>query len=76
MMEIRTRSSMDQIIRRLEAIYRAARSAPYCDDDVRRNEDARVAEAIAGCLRRLRAIAAQSTDARPCVTDVTRRRLH
>jgi hypothetical protein len=61
---------MEQIIRHLEAIYRALRAAPDYD------EDTRVAEAVAGCLRRLHAIAAQSSDERPRLIDVTQRRLH
>ena len=76
MREIGTRSSMEQIIRRLEAIYRTVRAAPHCDDDVRCNQDARVAEAVAGCLRRLHAIAGQASGQRPYLDDVTRRRLH
>ena len=48
---------MDQIIRRLETIHRALRNAPEslgCDP--------RVAEAVAGCLRELHAIAAQGAE--------------
>jgi hypothetical protein len=70
MMEIRTQSAMEQIIRRLEAIHRALRAAPDCD------EDARVAEAVAGCLRRLHAIAAQDAAERPRLVDGAPRRLH
>jgi chemotaxis regulatin CheY-phosphate phosphatase CheZ len=55
---------MDQIIRRLETIHRALRNAPEslgCDP--------RVAEAVAGCLRELHAIAAQT------IREDSRRRL-
>ncbi len=48
---------MDQIIRRLETIHRALRNAPEglgCDP--------RIAEAVAGCLRELHAIAAQAAE--------------
>jgi hypothetical protein len=69
MTDIGTQNSIEQIVRRLEAIYRALRAAPYREDEVRLSEDTRVAEAVAGCLRRLRAIAAQRSDALP-------RRLH
>jgi hypothetical protein len=61
---------MEQIIRRLEAIHRAVRAAPDCA------EDARVAEAVVGCLRRLHAIAAQGATEPPRLVDVTPRRLH
>ena len=46
---------MDQIIRRLETIHRALRNVPEG-----RGCDPRVAEAVAGCLRELHAIAAQA----------------
>jgi hypothetical protein len=46
------------------------RAAPDYDDDPR------VAEAVAGCLRRLHAIAAQSADERPRLINVTQQRLH
>jgi hypothetical protein len=55
MTEIRTQASMEHIIRRLEAIHRALRTAPASFGG-----DARVTEAVAGCLRQLHAIAAQS----------------
>jgi hypothetical protein len=70
MIAIRTQNSIEQIIRRLEAIYRALAAAP--DDD----EDARVAEAVAGCLRRLHAIAAQGADRRLHLVEIDPRSLH
>ncbi len=55
MTEIRVQASMEHIIRRLEAIHRALRTAPAgCGGN------SRVTEAVAGCLRQLHAIAAQS----------------
>ena len=48
---------MEHIIRRLEAIHRALRTAP-----ARLEGDSRVTEAVARCLRQLHAIAAQSAD--------------
>jgi hypothetical protein len=52
MTEIRTQASMEHIIRRLEAIHRALRTAPA---DLA--GDSRVTEAVACCLRQLHAIA-------------------
>ncbi len=46
---------MDHIIRRLETIHRALRAAPEGF-----GRDPRIAEAVAGCLRELHAIAAQA----------------
>ena len=57
MTEIRMQASMEHIIRRLEAIHRALRTAPASLEG-----DSRVTEAVARCLRQLHAIAAQSAD--------------
>jgi hypothetical protein len=53
---LRTSASLEQIIQRLETIHRAlsAGTESGCDP--------RLAEAVAGCLRELHAIAAQSAD--------------
>ena len=59
MTEIRMHS-MEHIIRRLEAIHRALRTAPASLED-----DSRVTEAVARCLRQLHAIAAQSAEVDP-----------
>jgi hypothetical protein len=60
MTEIRMQAFMEHIIRRLEAIHRALWTAPAgCGGD------SRVTEAVAGCLRQLHAIAAQSADGDP-----------
>jgi hypothetical protein len=58
--EFRTQTSMEHIIRRLEAIHRALRTAPTSFGG-----DPRVTEAVAGCLRQLRAIVAQSPEVDP-----------
>ena len=77
MTEIRTQASMDHIIRRFEAIHRALRTAPASSGG-----DSRVTDAVAGCLRQLHAIAAQSADAGPApearlrLIDGQPRRLH
>ncbi len=77
MTEIRMQASMEHIIRRLEAIHRALRTAPASPGD-----DSRVTDAVAGCLRQLHAIAAQSAEADPApaarlrLIDGPPRRLH
>jgi hypothetical protein len=53
MTELRMQASMEHIIRRLEAIHRALRTAPASLAG-----DSRVTEAVACCLRQLHAIAA------------------
>jgi hypothetical protein len=62
MTELRMQASMEHIIRRLEAIHRALRTAPASLAG-----DSRVTEAVAGCLRQLHAIAAQGADADPAM---------
>jgi hypothetical protein len=56
MTEIRMQTSMEHIIRRLEAIHRALQTAPASFAG-----DPRVTEAVARCLRHLCAIAVQSS---------------
>jgi hypothetical protein len=62
MTEIRMQASMQHIIRRLEAIHRALRTAPEG-----LASDSRVTEAVARCLCQLHAIAAQAADADPAM---------